>query len=154
MSSSDYTRFKRTGVILKNLAKESYVLDDSEYTDLMDYNLENTITNSKIIYNRLIPPNRQNVYNMELNVSSCPNFTLCTQTQNRPNRKKLLSCQIAPRPRSKYIKDRMYFSKQYKTLCLDKAGNQTKCKSCSNALCCGCAPSSTTKSTGCKSFTF
>jgi len=154
MSSSDYIKLKRTGVILKNLVDEPYVLDDSEYTDFMNYNLENTVTNSKIVYNKLIPPNHQIVFNMDRTVTNCPTFTLCTQTQTRVNRKKLISAQITPRPKSKYIKDRMLFSKAYKTICLDKNGNKTKCNSCKSALCCGCAPNGTVKSGGCKSFTF
>lgn len=154
MSSSDYTKLKRTGVILKNLAEEPYVLDDSEYTDFIDYNLENTITNSKITYNKLIPPNHQIVFNMDRISTGCPTFALCSQTQSRPNRKNIISAQIAPKPVRKYIKDPMYFTTKYKTLCLDKSGNKTKCNICTNSLCCGCAPKSTVVSSGCKSFIF
>lgn len=154
MSSSDYIQYKKSGVILKNLAKEPYVLDASEYTFLMDYNLENTVTNSKLIYNKLNIPNHQMVFNMDRVVTNCPTFPLCKNTHARVNRKKLISAQIAPRPKPKYIKDRMNFSDKYKTLCITQGKNRTKCNACRNALCCGCKPNVTAVSQGCKSFTF
>ena len=152
MSSSDYTQFKKTGVILKNLVDEPYVLDDSEYTAFMNYNLENTVTNSKIVYNKLNQPNHQMVFNMDRTVTNCPTFTLCYNTNDRSNRKSILRTQAAPRPRVKYIKDRMLYSDKFKTLCLDAGTNGAKCKLCTTALCCGCKPVSTAKNPGCKSF--
>ena len=130
MSSSDYTKLKKTGVLLNNLTNEPYVLDDSKYTDFMNYNLENTITNSKIVYNNLILPNHQIIFNMDRTVTNCPAFILCNQTQSRENRKNINDFQIAPKPKSKYIKDRMLFSKAYKTLCKEKGVTQTNCQLC------------------------
>jgi hypothetical protein len=152
MSSSDYTQFKKTGVILKNLVDEPYVLDDSEYTAFMNYNLENTVTNSKIVYNKLNQPNHQMVFNMDRMNTNCPTFALCRQTNTRPNRKNILRTQAAPRPRVKYIKDRMLYNDKFKILCLDKGTNGAKCTLCTKALCCGCKPVSTTTNPGCKSF--
>lgn len=152
MSSSDYIKFKRTGTILKNLVDEPYVLDDSEYTDFKNYNLENNITNTKIVYNKLIQPNHQIVFNMDRTTTNCPTFTLCKQTNTRSNRKNILSTQAAPRPRVKYIKDRMLYSVKFKTLCMDKGNNGTKCRVCTTTLCCGCKPNSTTVNKGCKTF--
>jgi len=153
MSSGDYTRFKRTGTILKNLVDEPYILDDSEYTDFMNYNLENTVTNTKIVYNKLIQPNHQIVFNMDRTTINCPTFALCKQTNTRSNRKSIISTQAAPRPRVKYIKDRMLYNDKFKTLCTDKGNNGVKCKLCMTSLCCGCKPKSTTVNSGCKSFT-
>jgi hypothetical protein len=152
MSSSDYTKYKRTGTILKNLADEPYVLDASGYTDFMNYNLENKVTNTKIAYNKLIQPNHQIVFNMDRNVVDCPTFTLCTQTNTRSNRERIMSTQAAPRPRVKYIKDRNIYSVKFKTLCMDKGNNGTKCRVCTTTLCCGCKPNSTTANKGCKTF--
>ena len=49
MSQSDYIRYKKTGIQLK-INKLDPILNNQDYLAYTDYNLENTITNNKIVY--------------------------------------------------------------------------------------------------------
>lgn len=112
MSQSDYLKYKKTGTLLRinntSPAIEEFpsVFPTQDYISYKDYNLENNITNTKITYNQLRPPNKQIVFGMEKsNVSNCPAFLLCNGTNSRPNRANLRQYQITPRPVRKYVKD-------------------------------------------------
>ncbi len=117
MSQSDYIRFKKTTRQLKDLAKMPSVLMPSFYTQSISYNLETTVPNTKVVYHQLIPSNKRIVFDMELMVTNCPSFLYCSGTQARTNRKPLNRGQISPKPRPKYIKDRVLFSKKYTMSC-------------------------------------
>ena len=87
MSQSDYLRFKKTSRLLKDQADFDTVLAPSDYIAGKDFNLETTVTNSKLTYNRLTPSGKQKVFDMERTTGgSCPTFTLCTGTDARANR--------------------------------------------------------------------
>ena len=130
MSQSDYIQFKKTSRQLKDLAKMPSVLWPSFYTKAVAYNLETTVPNTKVVYHQLIPTNKQIVFDMERVVTSCPSFVFskgylyCKGSQSRANRKPLNRGQISPKPRPKYIKDRVLFSKKYALKC---SCNNTKC---------------------------
>jgi hypothetical protein len=124
MSQSDYIRFKNTSRQLKDLAKLSSVLEPSTYIQFKAYNLETTVPNTKVVYHQLNPPNKQIVFDMERVVTNCPTFLYCRGTQARANRKPLKRGQISPKPRPKYIKDPVLFSKNYTMKCSCK---DTKC---------------------------
>ena len=49
MSQSDYIRYKKTGMQLK-INKLDPILNSQDYLAYTDYNLENTIINTKINY--------------------------------------------------------------------------------------------------------
>ena len=85
MSQSDYIKLKKTSMILKNNELPP-VLTPENYTDFVQYNLETTVTNTKKSYSRLLLPGNRNILDMEKNVSGCTEFTLCTNTNERPNR--------------------------------------------------------------------
>jgi hypothetical protein len=87
MSQSDYIKYKRTSRVLKEPAELDPVLSPSEYMAYKDYNLENTVTNSKPTYNNLTPTGKQIVFGMERAITGCPTFALCNDTNARPNRR-------------------------------------------------------------------
>lgn len=124
MSQSDYIRYKKTGVQLKDLKREDPVLTNTLYRAFIAYNLENTITNTKVVYNQLIPPGRQIIFNIDKVATKCPQFIYCRGTQARSNRRLLLRPQIVPRMPKKYIKHPVNYKYHYKMRC--KCRN-TKC---------------------------
>jgi hypothetical protein len=109
MSQSDYIKLKKTSMILKNNELPP-VLTPENYTDFVQYNLETTVTNTKKSYSRLLLPGNRNILDIEKNVSGCTGFTLCTNTNQRPNR--VLNTAVAypysPNPTKKYIKNVPY----------------------------------------------
>ena len=106
MSQSDYVKYKRTGVQLRNIAKEPGVLSPALYTAFVNYNLETTVKNTSVNYAQpVLPATTQSVFNMKINnVSTCPGFTLCENTNSRPNRRPVPASRIAPRPLRKFLK--------------------------------------------------
>ena len=88
MSQSDYIRHKKIAHILKDQENLGNVLNSQEYTDFKTFELINTIYDSNIIYNGILPGTKQNVFGMEMDVSgNCPNMVFCTKTKSRGNRK-------------------------------------------------------------------
>jgi len=86
MSQSDYIQYKKTQQVLKDQTKWSAVLEPSNYTSWEKYAIETTVPNTKLRHSRLLPKNTVNVLEMERKISSCPTFTLCSGTNQRPNR--------------------------------------------------------------------
>lgn len=86
MSQSDYIQFKKTAQVLKAPTELRPVLDPSDYTDFKMYNLETTVTNTKNAFSRLVPSTNRYFFDIEKKVSTCPTFTLCTNTNTRGNR--------------------------------------------------------------------
>ncbi len=97
MSQSDYLKYKRVSRELKT-NKLSPVFNDQDYVSYKEYALENTISNSKLTYNRLIPPNTFRIMDMEKKPTNCPTFKICTKTNERTNRVPLLGSQQEPTP--------------------------------------------------------
>lgn len=88
MSQSDYIKFKKTATVLKtDQYKMQPVLEQGAYDDYAQYSLETTIPNTKLRTSRLLPANKQNILDMELNVTNCAQFIMCSNTNTRPNRK-------------------------------------------------------------------
>jgi hypothetical protein len=101
MSQSDYIRHKRISNELANgnLNNAPSVFNAGQYISYKEYSLENTILNSSISYNHIIPPNIPVVFGIQYNnASSCPPFILCTNTNTRPNRKPLMNILSQPAP--------------------------------------------------------
>lgn len=89
MSQSDYIKQKRTAANLKEQAKHDAVYKSTDYTSFKEYSLEKTITSTKPTFNQLRVPGTKTIFDVEKNVSSCPNFTVCTGTDLRENRRPL-----------------------------------------------------------------
>jgi hypothetical protein len=107
MSQSDYIRYKKNGTILKQQSKLPAVLEPEDLTEFKEYSLENTIFNTKIQYNQLIPANKVVVYGMERTPTSCPTFAVCSNTNSRTNRvlsSGTLYATVPPRPVYKPIR--------------------------------------------------
>jgi len=117
MSQSDYIQYKKTGVQLRDLSSLPSVITPQIYTAFTEYNLENTVPNTKVTYNQLIPANRQIVYGSEVKVTNCPTFLLCSGTQARANRKPNLVSQRSPTPAPKYVKDPINYRYKYRLVC-------------------------------------
>jgi hypothetical protein len=87
MSQGDYIRRKRVANQLKTQKKLSPVLNAGEYIDYKEFSLENTVVSTKTNYNNLVPSNVSVIFDMHTtSVSTCPQFILCSGTNQRPNR--------------------------------------------------------------------
>jgi hypothetical protein len=104
MSQSDYIKFIGTATLLSNQTENlPKILSQNDYVSYEQYALETSLINTKISFSRLLPqnksitpsignvylntdPTRVKIFDMEKKVSTCPNFILCKNTNNRPNR--------------------------------------------------------------------
>lgn len=101
-SSSDFIKYKKNSIQLRNaksLAQKkigsvkypefSPVLEQKDYINFQQFNLETTVSNTKNAYSKLIPTGKQEVFRMVRDISNCSgfqNFTMCNNTNTRPNR--------------------------------------------------------------------
>lgn len=91
MSQSDYIQYKQLSTILKNdngntNNRMPSVFASQDYINFKQYLIEKNITNTKTIYNQLTPSGKQIIFDMEKNVTNCPTFIMCNNTNTRPNR--------------------------------------------------------------------
>ena len=100
MSQSDYIKYKRVSVELKNQSENlTPVIGSGQYINYKAFTLENTIISSKIDYMKLQPSSGVNVFGMQKNnPTSCTNFKICSGTNSRVNRKPLLGVQSNAHP--------------------------------------------------------
>ena len=95
MSQSDYIQRKKTVAKLAGISKTPInagdfppVFSSQEYTGFYQYQLTNTIMNTKTTPNELVAPNHQIIFNIEvLSTANCPAFVVCNNTNARQNRK-------------------------------------------------------------------
>lgn len=89
MSYGDYLNYKKTLHILKELDKMDSTLDSDIYTRFKSFNLQTTVVNDSVMFNKLNLSNKpQIVFDMEKSVDGCPRFNLC-DSSSRVNRKPL-----------------------------------------------------------------
>ena len=86
MSQGDYLKHKINSHILKSQTELPNVLNSRLYTEFMRYQIANSITNTNNANQQLEPDQKQTVFGMEKSVTSCPEYILCENTQNRPYR--------------------------------------------------------------------
>jgi hypothetical protein len=100
MSQSDYIRYKRVAVELKDQRKNlEPIINSGQYTNYKAFTLENTILSSKPDYTKLQPQTSVNIFGMQINnPSTCSVFTLCTGTNSRVNRRALSGTQTVSQP--------------------------------------------------------
>ena len=67
MSQSDYIKHLKTSTQLKLDASRNQlpVFDSSVYLDYKEYVIENTVIDTNITYNMLLPSNKQIIFGME-----------------------------------------------------------------------------------------
>ena len=109
MSQSDYLKHKKTAHILKE-NKLPPILNSADYTAYTRFQLTNTIINDEEAnYGEIVPEGKKKIFGMEINVSNCPSFILCSSTDTRPNRVLLKNVYSEPRELKKstaYAPDR------------------------------------------------
>jgi hypothetical protein len=94
MSQSDYIQRLKTSTKLAGISKNPIdvgdfpqVFSSQDYIDFSQYQLTNTIVNSKTTPNKLVAPNHQIIFNMEVSsANNCPSFVVCNNTNTRQNR--------------------------------------------------------------------
>lgn len=96
MSQSDYLQHIKLSNQLVAQTDYPRVLNAQDLSLFKKYSLENSISNTKIQYSQLALPNTQNVFGIEKQISNCPSFILCKNTNTRPNRK--LNTYVPPVP--------------------------------------------------------
>jgi hypothetical protein len=109
MSQSDYLKHKKTAHILKE-NKLPPILNSADYTAYTRFQLTNTIINDEETnYGEIVPEGKKKIFGMEINVSNCPSFILCSSTDTRPNRVLLKNVYSEPKELKKstaYAPDR------------------------------------------------
>jgi hypothetical protein len=110
MSQGDYIKRKQIshklvgdgttlGIVKGNgLLDYASVLDAKDYISFKKYSLEGSINSSSLVLNDLSIPNKTTIFGMLLDVSNCPNFIVCNDTNTRLNRKPLKSFQQTCEP--------------------------------------------------------
>lgn len=111
MSQSDYIKHKKISNELKTLSDYPSILNANDYILFKQYSLENTIVNSKNEYNKLALPNKRKIFDIERNVTSCPNFSICSSTDSRSNRKPMMNIQYQPIPVKLFAKNTFTYAK-------------------------------------------
>lgn len=110
MSQSDYLKYKRVATLLK-IDKLSPVLSNQQYTDFKQYSIESTITNTHTLFNELLIPNTNIIFNMQKNISNCPTFPVCNNTNTRSHRVPMNDIYFTPKPVPLYVKQPRYSCK-------------------------------------------
>jgi hypothetical protein len=105
MSQNDYIKFKRIATILNTYTRDQPpVLEQQNYIDFKEFTLVNTIPNTKPLINKLTLSGYQKIFNIEKQVTNCPQFILCQNTDSRPNRVPLSTVYFTPIPQPLTIK--------------------------------------------------
>lgn len=74
------------------------VLNAKDYTDFKKYSLESSIQSSTATLNDLVIPNQTKIFDMVMDVSNCPSFIVCNDTNTRSNRQPLKGFQSTCEP--------------------------------------------------------
>jgi endo-beta-N-acetylglucosaminidase D len=99
MSQSDYIKHKKTSTVLKQISKLPPVLSTNGYNEYVGYSLDKQVSNTKINYNKLIQSGYKRKFSMDLpHMNECPDFTICTGTNERSNRVPLSTVYFQPKP--------------------------------------------------------
>ena len=98
MSQSDYLTYKASATVLKQVSKLPPVLASGNYISYKAFDLENKISNSKVVYSKLIPSGYKRVFDMDKKTESCAEFITCNDTNTRANRELLTFPYIDPKP--------------------------------------------------------
>jgi len=110
MSQGDYIKRKQishklvgdgstNGTIKGNgLLDYNSVLNAKDYIDFKKYSLEGSIQSSTATLNDLVIPNQTKIFDMVMDVSNCPSFIICNDTDLRANRQPLKGFQSTCEP--------------------------------------------------------
>ena len=88
MSQSDYIQYKKRRTVVKNQTDDFHnPIPRQTLTDLTSYMITKTIQPVNTVkpnYDSLMLPNKGRIFDMDVTISNCPNFILCTNTNTRP----------------------------------------------------------------------
>ena len=105
MSQSDYIKYKKSAVELKNQTFFPPILESDDYTDYKQYATGNNVYNTCQTYNELIPPHKTRLFDIERSyLTTCPTFIVDHDTQTRPNRIPMKQAYAVPVPVPLYVK--------------------------------------------------
>jgi hypothetical protein len=109
-SQSDFIKYKKVNTVLALDASTNFapVLNSQDYSNYRGFVFQNTVPNTKTIYNRITESTKQvvldmdkdksSVENMGITITNCPSFLLCTETETRPYRVPLSESYFTPTP--------------------------------------------------------
>ena len=91
MSQGDYIKRKQVAQTLRADGLHTpnrfpAIFSSQDLLDYQQYQIVNNDSNTKINYNLITPPNKKIIFDMERNVTNCPTFVVCNNTNTRPNR--------------------------------------------------------------------
>jgi len=99
MSQSDYIKHLKLATKLKQQNEFQPVLSSKDYILYKEYNIANTVKNNFPLYDNLHLSGITYVFDMPLpDMSNCPVFIECKNTNNRPYRVRMNSVYFTPRP--------------------------------------------------------
>jgi hypothetical protein len=101
MSQSDYLKHKKIATRLKidnDTVKQPPVFDSKSYIQFKQFEVANSVENTKLNYNNITPDGVQSVFGVDRVVTDCTNFPLCMDTHLRTNRIPMLDIYSACRP--------------------------------------------------------
>lgn len=95
MSQSDYIQRLKTSTKLSGISKTPVnqgdfpqVFSSQDYIGFYQYQVTNSVINTKTTPNELVAPNHKIIFNMEVSsTANCPSFVVCNNTNIRQNRK-------------------------------------------------------------------
>ena len=107
MSQSDYIKYKKVSNLMKidTNNKQPPVITEDNYIMFKQYNLVNSIVDTKVKYNVLTPSGTQDVFGILRNPQNCPTMLFCRNTNLRSNRIPMLEIHSIPKFMPLTIKD-------------------------------------------------
>lgn len=97
------------------------VLHSQDLTNYKTFQISNTVYDNSVTYNQILPADKQNIFNMEMEISgNCPSILFCAHTNNRANRMKQ-NMPMFSHYRGKISRNEYFWGKKNKhQLCLQK----------------------------------
>ena len=119
MSQSDYLKYKKVSNIMNidTNKKQPPVITGDNYVMYKQYNLVNSIVNTKTLYNVLDVSGIQIIYDIRRNPTYCPSMYFCQDTNLRSNRVPMLEVYYTPKCMPLTIKDKKKILDTNKSTC-------------------------------------
>ena len=118
MSQSDHIQYLKVSTELQSIKKLPPILDSGAYTEYVGYSIENKVTNTKQVNSQLTYPKQVIIDDIStIDVSGCPVFLTCRNTNQRTNRR-LTPFSGYCRPLRPLTQKQQGISIQHSNLCL------------------------------------
>ena len=87
MSQSDYLKYKKSAVVLKNSGDLPAVFDEQDYISYKRFSIGNSIVDTNKRYDQLVPTGTKILFDIERSkTTTCPTTFLLCNTNTRVNR--------------------------------------------------------------------